>query len=182
MRIETEIFQEEVSADLVLFLKTKRTEILHILKRTQELEDILKKQNLEYVPCHADIHGWNLLIDNHKALFLVDWDTLTFAPKERDLMFICAGIWDSGRTPTEEASQFYRGYGETDVNIVAVAYYRYVRIIEDISLYCEHIFQLDDGDDNRLRSFEYLKSNFSPNGTIEMAHQADRAKKHKKLY
>jgi spectinomycin phosphotransferase len=39
-----------------------------------------------------------LIVDKENALYIVDWDTLIFAPVERDLMFIGAGIWDSGLT------------------------------------------------------------------------------------
>ncbi|WP_394355812.1 phosphotransferase family protein [Candidatus Trichorickettsia mobilis] len=56
------------------------------------------KKPLEYILCHTDIHGWNLLIDKDGALYVVDWDTLIFAPIERDLMFIGTSIGDSGRT------------------------------------------------------------------------------------
>jgi len=56
-----------------------------------------------------DIHLWNLLIDDRTgALHVVDWDTLIFAPKERDLMFIGAGLADSGYMPVQEAEMFFR--------------------------------------------------------------------------
>ncbi len=104
--------------------------------------------------CHADIHGWNLLIDKEGALFVVDWDTVIFAPKERDLMFVGAGIGDSGRTPLEEEALFYQGYGHTNINQAGIAYYRYERVIEDIGVYCEQIFLSDEGEGDRIQSFE----------------------------
>jgi len=67
------------------------------------------------------------------------------APKERDLMFIGAGIWDSGHVPTEEESLFYQGYGQTKINHDAICYYRFERIIQDIAEYCEHIILSDEG-------------------------------------
>jgi thiamine kinase-like enzyme len=47
--------------------------------------------------CHSDIHAANLLISNGD-FFIVDWDTLIMAPKERELMFIGAGIADKQNT------------------------------------------------------------------------------------
>ena len=148
MRIENEVFEEPVAVKMALFLKYKSSEILNLVERTEELASTLQKQPLEYILCHADIHGWNLMIDKGGALYIVDWDTLIFAPKERDLMFFGAGIWDNSRTATEEESLFYRGYGQTKINQDAICYYRFERIIQDLAEYCEYIFLSDeDGDD-----------------------------------
>lgn len=175
-RIENEVFDEPIAAKMALFLKSKRGEILELVKRAENFARLLQKQPLEYTLCHADIHGWNLLIDGDGALYVVDWDTLLFAPKERDLMFIGAGIWDSGLVPSEEEALFYQGYGQTNINQDAIAYFRCERIIEDIGVYCEQIFLSDEGGEDRMQSFEYLQSNFLPNGTIERAFQSYKVK------
>tara|TARA_A100000171_G_C2136809_1_gene150936 strand:+ start:751 stop:1749 length:999 start_codon:yes stop_codon:yes gene_type:complete len=169
-RIQNEIFDDSVAKKVVLFLQSKSDLIFSLIKRTRELRLILQNQSFEYVLCHADIHGWNLLVDGNDGLYLIDWDTLILAPKERDLMFIGAGIWDSGYTPLVEKSLFYKGYGETEINHEAICYYRLERIIQDIGEYCDQIFLSDDGYDERLQSFEYLQSNFLQNGTIEKAY------------
>lgn len=171
-RIEHEIFEEPIAARMALFLESKREEILELLRHSEHLSNVLQKQPLEYVLCHADIHGWNLLISGEGALYMVDWDTLLFAPKERDLMFIGAGIGDTGRTPVEEKALFYQGYGSVDINQDAIAYYRFARIIEDIGEYCEHIFVSDDGNEDRMQSFDYVQSIFLPNGAMERAYQS----------
>ena len=54
------------------------------------------------------------------------------APKERDLMFIGAGLADSGYAPTQEAEMFFGGYGQAAIDRNAITYYRCVRIIEDL--------------------------------------------------
>jgi len=131
-------------------------------------------EGLPFTLCHGDIHGWNLLIDVNGALHIVDWDTLIYAPKERDLMFIGGGLGDSGYMPQEEEAMFYRGYGQSNVNQIAVAYYRYERIIEDIAVYCKQIFLSKEGGNDREQSLEYLKSNFLPYDTIEIACKSDK--------
>lgn len=171
-RIKEGTFNESVTAEMAAFLKTKSDETLDLVKRAERFAQILQEQHLEYILCHADIHGWNLLIDTNGALYMVDWDTLIFAPKERDLMFIGGGLGDSGYSPQEEEAMFYQGYGQTNINRVAVAYYRCERIIEDIAVYCEQIFLSDEGGEDRKQSLEYLKSNFLPNSTIESAYQS----------
>lgn len=175
--IENEKFDDSIAAQTALFLKSKSDLIFSLIKHVEELRSILQDQPLEYVLCHADIHGWNLLIDGNNDLYLIDWDTLILAPKERELMFIGAGIWDSGCTPAEEKSLFYKGYGETEISQDAICYYRLDRIIQDIGEYCEHIFLSDDGYDNRMQSFEYLQANFLQNGTVERACASDNLRK-----
>jgi spectinomycin phosphotransferase len=170
MRIANEVFKEPVAVKMALFLKSKNSEILKLIEHAEELAILIQKQPLNYVLCHADIHGWNLIIDKENALYIVDWDTLIFAPKERDLMFIGSGIWDSGLTPNEEGSLFYQGYGITEINQDVLAYYRFERIIQEIGDYCEYIFLSDEGGDDRMQCFEYLKSNFLPGNTIERAY------------
>ncbi|HEY5270465.1 MAG TPA: aminoglycoside phosphotransferase family protein [Anaerolineales bacterium] len=177
-RIDRETFDEPVAVELATFLKTKGNETLELVKRAERFAQILQEQPPEYILCHADIHGWNLLIDTSGALYMVDWDTLIFAPKERDLMFIGGGPGDSGYTPQEEEALFYQGYGQTNINQIAIAYYRYERIIEDIGVYCEQLFLSDEGGEDRKQSLEYLKSNFLPNSTIERAYQSDKTLKH----
>jgi spectinomycin phosphotransferase len=173
VRVENEVFEEPVAVKMALFLKSKRREILKLVERAEELVHTLQKQPLEYILCHADIHGWNLIVDKEGALYIVDWDTLIFAPVERDLMFVGAGIWDSGLTPDEEESLFYKGYGQTEINRNAIAYYRFERIIQDIGDYCKYIFLSDEGGDDRIQCFEYLQPVFLPNGAIERAYQSD---------
>jgi spectinomycin phosphotransferase len=165
---------EPVAVELAAFLKTKRNETLELVKRSERFALALQAQPLEFILCHADIHAWNLLIDVNNALYMVDWDTLIFAPKERDLMFVGSGLGGNGHTLQEEEILFYQGYGQTQVNPIAMAYYRYERIIEDIAVYCEQILLSDEGGEDREQSLEYLKSNFLPNGTIEIAYQSDK--------
>lgn len=174
IRIKNEVFEEPVAVKMALFLKSKSSEILKLIERAEKLAATIQKHPLEYILCHADIHGWNLIVDEEGALYIVDWDTLIFAPKERDLMFAGAGIWDSGHTAAEEESLFYRGYGQTKINQDAICYYRFERIIQDIGEYCEYIFLSDEGGDDRLQCFEHLQPVFLPNGALERAYESDK--------
>ncbi len=153
VRIESEVFEEPIAVKMALFLKSKSSEILKLVEHAEELAITIQEQPLTYVLCHADMHGWNLIVDK-EALYIVDWDTLIFAHVERDLMFIGAGIWDSGLTAAEEESLFYKGYGQTKINQDVLAYYRFERIIQDIGDYCEYIFLSDEGGDERSKFSE----------------------------
>jgi spectinomycin phosphotransferase len=173
-RFEQETFVEPVAAQMAAFLHSKQAETLALVQRTEQLAQKLRTNPPEFIVCHADIHAWNLLITDDGTLYMVDWDTLIFAPKERDLMFVGGGLGGNTRLPQEEDALFYQGYGPTELNQVALAYYRYERIIEDIGVSCEHIFLSDEGGEDRPQALEYLQSNFRPNGTIAVARQTDR--------
>lgn len=172
-RVEKQTPDDPVTIELADFLKSRRDEIFSVIKRAEQFAQMLLGQPPEYILCHSDIHGWNLLIDNHGALYIVDWDSLIFAPKERDLMFIGGGHGDSGYSAHEEETMFYQGYGQPDLNKNAIAYYRYDRILNDIAEDCNLIFLSDRGGEDRKEALEDVKSIFLPNGKIAMAYQSD---------
>ena len=169
--VNEDLFDEPVAAEMAAFLKNKRDETLSLVQRSETLAQKLNKQPLEFILCHADIHGWNLLIEDNGDFYMVDWDTLIFAPKERDLMFVGGGLVGTEHTSQEEETLFYQGYGQTKVDPIAIAYYRSERIVEDIAVYCEQIFLSDKGGEDRKQSLINVKSNYLPNGRIEIASQ-----------
>lgn len=164
---------DQIAAALIVFLKQKYAEILTMIERTEHFAELLRKQPPDLVVCHTDAHAWNLLIDTNGRLYVVDWDFPMLAPKERDLMFIGAGLGFVGCTPEQEEQLFYRGYGHAQINTGALAYYRYVRIIEDIALYYEHIVAGTAAEEDRKQSLYYVQSNFQPGGTLERAYVTD---------
>jgi spectinomycin phosphotransferase len=165
---------DPIALDLAAFLKARRDEILDLIGNTERLALALQPRSAEFVLCHSDIHAGNVLIDPTGSLYIVDWDNPTLAPKERDLMFIGGGHWGNGRTAQEEEALFFRGYGPAEVDPIALAYYRYERIVEDMAIFCERIFQMNEGHEDREQSLRYLKSNFLPNSTIELAYGSDK--------
>ena len=173
-RFGTETIFDPAAVELASFMESRESETLDLINRTEQYANFLKNHPLPFILCHADIHGWNLLIDDQGELYIVDWDTLVFAPKERDLMFIGSGPGDSGYTPQEEEAMFYQGYGPTALNQTALTYYRYERIIEDLAVYCDQIFNSDQGGKDRQAAVENVKSNYRQKGTIEKAMQADK--------
>jgi spectinomycin phosphotransferase len=171
-RAEDTAFAEPVAAQLASFLRAKRAIVDDLIQRAEQLGNVLQTHWLEFVVCHADIHAGNLLIDASARLYIVDWDTLILAPKERDLMFIGAGIddvWPSAR----EHALFYQGYGATEIEPLALAYYRFERIVEDIAAYCEQILLTDQGGEDRAEGLRQLVSQFDPGNVVEVAFATD---------
>ncbi|MBP1694700.1 MAG: Spectinomycin phosphotransferase, partial [Chloroflexi bacterium] len=150
----------------------KADEILSLVKKAERLCSVLKAQGPKFVLCHSDIHAGNLLIDAKGSLFIIDWDHPVLAPKERDLMFIGGGVGSNWYRPQEEAL-FYKGYGRTEINHVALAYYRFERIVEDIAEWGERVLLTDEGGKDRARALQGFKRWFSPNDVVEMAYRAE---------
>lgn len=166
-------FPDPVSAQLADLLTQQEQTVSRLVRRAERLGAALQTRPSEFVLCHADIHAGNLLIEPNGTLHVVDWDTMLLAPKERDLMFVGGGLFVNERRPEQEAVLFYQGYGPTQIDPVALAYYRYERIVQDIAAYCEQIFLTDAGNQDRPIGLRQLSSQFQPGEVIEMAYRTD---------
>ncbi len=171
-QVERDIFTEPTAMKLAEFIRSKQNEITRLVERSEQLASELQSKSLELVLCHTDIHGGNILISDTGELYIVDWDDPILAPKERDLMFIGGGIDEIWKSEREQA-MFYEGYGETNIDLTALAYYRYERVIEDLVVICEQLLLTDEGGADRERSFGWFTSNFEPGQTIEIADKTD---------
>lgn len=171
--VENQTFDDHTATKLAAFMKSKREDISRLVRRTEELASEAQSQALEFALCHTDIHGGNILISDDDKLFIVDWDNPLLAPKERDLMFIGGGIDEIWKSEREEAV-FYEGYGEPEINIAALAYYRYERVIEDLAVIAEQLLSTEEGGADRERSYGWFTGNFKPGQTIEIAEKTDK--------
>jgi spectinomycin phosphotransferase len=143
-----------------------------MVSRAEQLAHSLSQQPLEFVLCHSDAHPGNFLVTSPDQLYLVDWDNPIFAPKERDLMFFGGGM--AGDQPGgHEQALFYQGYGPVSINLQALAYYRYERIIQDIAEFCKQLLLTSEGGEDREQAYHYLTSSFSPGNVVEAAVRTD---------
>lgn len=166
---ETE-FEDPVAQKTAAFLKTRRAEIGWVAARAEQLAQTLQGRQLEFVLCHGDVHAGNLLLDGHGSLYLVDWDTLIFAPKERDLALVggCP-VWHD---PRSEAL-FYQGYGLASVDRLALTYYRYERIVQDVAEFCKQLLLTPEGGEDREQAYEYMTRSFLPGRNAQIARAQD---------
>jgi spectinomycin phosphotransferase len=165
---ESQTYDEHVAARLAEFIKSKRNKINHLIERAEQLASEIQAGPVDFVLCHTDIHGGNMLIGENGDFYIVDWDAPVLAPKERDLMFIGGGIDEIWKSKRDEAV-FYEGYGETEINFSVLAYYRYQRIIEDLVAYCEQLLLSNEGGADREQGYRWFTGNFEPGQTIEIA-------------
>jgi spectinomycin phosphotransferase len=158
-----------VARQLIAFLAGKRAQITALVEHAERLAAVLRRKALTHVPCHGDLHGGNVLFEGVGSLVIVDWDDPVLAPRERDLMFVGAGIggvWNR----EEESAAFFRGYGVVTVDAEALAYYRCERFVEDVAVFCDQLL-LDTGDGHADRGLMLGKftSAFGPNDVVEIA-------------
>ena len=167
-QVQSTTFDDPTAAKLAEFMRSKQNEITRLIESAEKLVLELQPKSMEFVLCHTDIHGGNTLISRTGELYIVDWDNPILAPKERDLMFIGGGIDENWKSKREEAV-FYEGYGKTEVNLAALAYYRYERVIEDLAVIREQLLLTNEGGADRERAYGWFTSNFEPGSTIEIA-------------
>lgn len=172
--IESTTFAEPSAATLAELLTEKKSIVNHIIRRAEDLAAILQTQTREHVLCHTDIHMGNLLLGDNRKLYIVDWDQPILAPKEQDLMFIAGGVGGMQNTPEQEEAWFYAGYGQSAVNPIALAYYRYERIVQDFVEFCEQLLCSNEGGEDRLNSLHQFTSQFLPANVIDMAYRTEK--------
>jgi spectinomycin phosphotransferase len=162
----------EIALKLRTFMQENLEAINRLTQRAEELAAYLQETPLNFVLCHADLHGGNIVIDQKNKAYIVDWDDPIMAPKERDLMFIGGGVGNVWNKPHEE-DRFYEGYGRVEVNKTALAYYRYERIVEDIAEYCQEIFFTTAKSADKEQMYEHFIEMFEPRGVVEIAFETD---------
>jgi spectinomycin phosphotransferase len=169
IHIELEPNKDQIALKLVTFMKKHIATIHRLIDQAEQLSQKVKDESFEFVLCHADIHGGNVLIDSNDSLYVVDWDKPMMAPKERDLMFIGGGVANVWNRPDEE-KLFYEGYKKTEVNRTLLAYYRHERIIEDIALFGQQLLLTSVGSrQERVESYKHFIAQFEPQGVVEIA-------------
>lgn len=164
---------DAVAESMAALLQEQRETILTLVRRAEVLAQVLLNEPRPEVVCHGDLHAGNVLITPAGDLYVVDWDTLVLAPKERDLMFIGGAQGFQGQSATEEEALFYQSYGTVTIDSVALAYYRYERIVQDIAAYGETILLSPDGGDDRANGLRQLRSQFAPDAVIANAFATD---------
>lgn len=179
-RMDGNFAYDEIALQLQTFMN-ENSEIIHRLVYGSEcLSQTIQEKSTEFVLCHSDIHGGNVLIDEKGAIYIVDWDEPIMAPKERDLMFIGGGVANVWNQQHEE-QLFYKGYGKTAIDREILAYYRYERIIRDIAEYCKALLGTGGMEEERQTMYKQFVDMFAPNGVVDIAFRTGKTLKNSSL-
>jgi spectinomycin phosphotransferase len=137
----------------------------------EKLAGVLQSRTFPYVICHADLHPANLLRDHAGHVFVIDWDEVMLAPKERDFLFVKESSAASKALPGTPA--FFQGYGQTEIDWIALTYYRYERVVQDLIACAQEVFFRDDlGEGTKADSAQLFQAILAEGGEIDAATQA----------
>lgn len=119
----------------------------------QKLAEVLQSRTFPYVICHADLHARNLIRDQGDQVFVIDWDEVMLAPKERDFIFI--------REPHVEA--FFQGYGDAEIDWNLLSYYLWERVIQDVIYNAQNVcFREDWTEETRIQVTQVFHESLEP--------------------
>jgi spectinomycin phosphotransferase len=129
----------------------------------EKLAAVLQKRSGPYVFCHADLHPANLIRDHADHVFVIDWNDVMLAPKERDFIF----VWEP------QADAFWEGYGQTEIDWIALTYYRWERIVQDLIECTQNVFFKDDlGEETRADEARLFDEIMAGGSYIDAAYSA----------
>ncbi|MBX7066854.1 MAG: aminoglycoside phosphotransferase family protein [Parachlamydiales bacterium] len=168
VQIENIQIKDETAKKIKKLLTEHKATIEQLVNRAEELSQKIQKKPLQFVLCHSDIHGGNILLSDNDAFHIVDWDDPIMAPKERDLMFIGGGVGNVWNEPHEE-KLFYEGYGNGVVDKTILAYYRLERIVEDIAIYAQELLLNRENNIDREQMYKHFVDMFKPRGVIDIS-------------
>ncbi|MGB0386602.1 MAG: phosphotransferase [Ardenticatenaceae bacterium] len=178
--VKNSVYNTPYERELALFWKEQAQEISKIVARAETLGRMLQNRSsvgtfsAEWVLCHADIHQFNIMLDENDQIFIVDWDETLLAPKERDLMFVGGGVGGVQDGAKEEAL-FFKGYGHTEIDWLALAYYRYEWVVQDMGDYAERVFLMQDiGEETKKDAVAGFVSFFEPGNVVEVAYRSEK--------
>jgi spectinomycin phosphotransferase len=166
---------DPVQDELAAFWRRRGGLIRQVAARCDALSDEMRRGERPLSLCHGDLHTWNVLLDESGALWLVDWDEVTLAPRERDLMFVIEGIGPGLVSPADTAA-FMGGYGPAEVDHRTLTYYRYAWAVQDIMAYGERAVLLPEFSvETRREALADLARLFEPGEIVDLALASDEA-------
>jgi spectinomycin phosphotransferase len=135
-----------------------------------KLAQALQRRSGPYLLCHADLHPANLIRDPDGQVFVIDWDDVMLAPRERDFIFVSES---ADVSPGQETSPFFQGYGQAEIDWIALAYYSWERVVQDLIECAQTVFLRDDlGEETRADAAQLFNTIVAGGSGIQAAYAA----------
>lgn len=143
------------------------------LDALRALGHVLQRETRPSVICHADLHPSNLIRDAAGRIFVIDWDDVRLAPKERDFLFIDEAPVNAAAD--QRNSPFFRGYGQIEIDWIALTYFLWERAITDFIECARVVFTRDSvGAEAKAVEIENFRAGLAPGSHAELARVAAR--------
>jgi hypothetical protein len=111
-------------------LRTEKGQILSLLAHVGEIASGVQAGDHELAVTHGDLASHNIIQNEQRALFLIDWGKLRIAPAARDLV----DLWEEGNAPLLSAYLGAAG-SSTTLSRQVVTYYLYHNLLATITDY-----------------------------------------------
>lgn len=162
-----QIYSDAIILEFFNILEINKNAITELINYLNMAVNDISNDERTLCLCHGDIHAGNVIIEKNN-FYIVDWDTIIMAPKEKDLMFIGGGIGGKWNTK-EEILHFYKGYGEEImIDNKLIKYYRCERIIQDIYEFYQEIIGKKYDVEKRKLCLKHFKNQFEPKNVVEI--------------
>ncbi|MDQ3717107.1 MAG: aminoglycoside phosphotransferase family protein [Actinomycetota bacterium] len=149
-----------------------------ILAHIDDLGDELRASSATSVVCHGDAHIGNLQLGDDSGdgdssdggVWLLDWDEVVRAPRERDLMFVIGGVIARAPVTAEQQKWFFDGYGPANIDPNLLAYYRCSWALQDVADFAARILDQPDGGSLEAgQALRLFRDVVSPTGIVLLA-------------
>ncbi len=112
-----------------------------------------------------------MLRDQTDHMFVIDWDDVMLAPKERDFIFVREA--QVAGSALQDTPPFFQGYGQTEIDWIALTYYRCERVVQDLIEFAKEVFfRKDLGEETKADSVQLFGDIFAEGGMIDAAFAA----------
>ena len=148
-----------------------RTTIHTAVTSLEALAYRLQGRSGSQVICHADLHPGNLIRDQAGNVFVIDWEDVMVALKERDFLFVEGAPVEAATR--QATSPFFQGYEQTEIDWMALTYYLWERAVQDLIVSAQIVVDRDDvGEATKADELRVFRDTLAEGGMVDEAHAA----------
>ena len=160
--------EDSLTAALIRDWMAAADSLALVLAQIDGLGGELRAEAAATVVCHCDAHIGNVLISDDGEVWLLDWDEVVRAPRERDLMFVIDGVLGDPVT-AEQQRWFFDGYGRVDVDPRRLAYDRYSWALQDVADFVARVLDRSGPRAEAGQALALFRSVVGPTGIVSRA-------------
>ncbi len=143
--------QKNDSSDITSILLNAKERILHGAERIRTYQNQLSVSQVPLVVSHGDLSLGNLLITPSKKIYIIDWDDVGLAPREKDFMFFV----------NKNYHDFLKGYKsiipEVSVSKEILKYYQIKWTLDEILFFAQRLLYNNPNYQQRQYDIEQLQ-------------------------
>jgi spectinomycin phosphotransferase len=154
-------FSDPHQSELQTLMLQYRAEILNDFARFEGIAADVRRLDLEQVITHGDASG-NILKTGEGKLYLIDWDDLLLAPRERDTWFHVDDIGGGSHESNSQAflTHYRKTFPAYGVNWQVYDYYLHLRYFDDLYGFIANILSDIETDEQKAWNMKMLRKDW----------------------